>query len=287
VTKVKEGERIKKGKIVAELSSASYLADLEQTKAALKRAQEYYALLKKGPREDSIRQAKERVAQAQAELELKEKELKRVSDLHQKNLIASQELEKAQTEHAVLSKELEIAKSDFKILKNGTRPEELEMAASEIGELEAKANFLEAQISAFQIKSPISGVVTSLGFEKKIPPSANSWGLSIANLDTMLVVIKAREKHLDILKEGQNVKLKVKSYPFSSFWGRVTKISQKAEKDQAKNVFRVICKIENQNHLLKPGMSGYAKICCGKRSIFNLLTRRIVSYFRVEVWSWW
>ena len=287
VTKVKEGERIKKGKIVAELSSASYLADLEQTKAALKRAQEYYALLKKGPREESIRQAKERVAQAQAELELKEKELKRVSDLHQKNLISSQELEKVQTEHAVLSKELEIAKSDFKILKNGTRQEELEMAGAEIEELEAKTNFLEAQISASQIKSPISGVVTSLGFEKKIPPSANSWGLSIANLDTMLVVIKASEKHLDVLKEEQNVKLKVKSYPFSSFWGKVFKISQQAKKDRAKNIFRVTCKIENEDRLLKPGMSGYAKIYCGKRSIFNLLTRRIVSYLRVEVWSWW
>ena len=287
VTKVKEGERIEKGKIVAELSSASYLADLEQTRAGLKRAREYYALLKKGPREESIRQAKERVAQAQAELELKEKELKRLSDLHEKNLISSQELEKAQTEYAVLSQKLEIAKSDLQILKNGARPEELEMATSEIEELEAKANFLEAQISASQIKSPISGVVTSLSSEMDFSPSISFWGLSIANLDTMLMMIKASEKHLDILKEGQNVKLKVKSYPFSSFWGKVFKISQKAEKDQAKNIFRVTCKIENESYLLKPGMSGYAKIYCGKRSIFNLLTRRIVSYLRVEVWSWW
>ncbi|MCK4385713.1 MAG: efflux RND transporter periplasmic adaptor subunit, partial [candidate division Zixibacteria bacterium] len=287
VTKVKEGERIERGKIVAELSSASYLSDLEQTRAGLKRAREYYALLKKGPREESVRQAKERVAQVQTELELKEKELKRLSDLHQKNLIASQELEKAQTEYAVLSRELKIAKSDLKILKNGTRPEELEMAGAEIEELEAKANFLEAQISASQIKSPISGVVTSLSSETNFSPSISFWGLSIANLDTMLVVIKASEKHLDVLKEEQNVKLKVKSYPFSSFWGRVFNISQKAEKDQAKNVFRVTCKIKNEDRLLKPGMSGYAKIYCGKRSIFNLLTRRIVSYLRVEVWSWW
>jgi len=286
-TKVKEGEKIERGRIVAELSSASYLSDLEQTKAALKRAREYHALLKKGPREESIQQAKERVAQSQTELELKEKELKRLSDLHQKNLISSQELEKAQTEYAILSKELKIAKGDLKILKNGTRPEELEMAWAEIYELEARANFLEAQISASQIKSPISGIVASLGSEKNFSPSISFWGLNIANLDTMLVVIKASEKYLDVLKEGQNVKLKVKSYPFSSFWGKVFKISQKAEEDQAENVFRVTCKVENKNHLLKPGMSGYAKIYCGKRSIFNLLTRRIVNYLRVEVWSWW
>jgi putative peptide zinc metalloprotease protein len=287
VTKVKEGDRIEKGEIVAELSSASYLSDLEQTKAALKRAQEYYAMLKKGPREESIRQAKERVAQAQTKLELKEKELERLTGLHQRNLIAEQEFEKAQTEHGVLSKELEIAKSDLKILTNGARPEELGMAGAEIKELEVKANFLEAQISASQIQSPISGVVTSLSSEKNSPSSIDFWGLNIANLDTMLVIIKVSERHLDVLKEGQNVKLKVQSYPFSPFWGKVFKISQKGEEDQAKNVFRVTCKIENQNHLLKPGMSGYAKIYCGKRSIFNLLTRKIVSYLRVEVWSWW
>jgi putative peptide zinc metalloprotease protein len=287
VTKVKEGERIEKGMIVAELSSASYLSDLEQTRAALKRAQEYYALLKKGPREESIQQAKDKVAQTQIELGLKEKELKRFSDLHVKNLISNQELEKAETEHSILSKELEIAKSELKILKNGTRPEELEMAGAQIKELEAKANFLEAQVSASQIKSPIFGVVTSLSSEKNSSPSFGSFGLSIANLDSIWVLMKVSEKDWDVLKEGQNVKLKVKSYPFLSFWGKVFKISQKAEKDQTKNVFRVTCKIENENHLLKPGMSGYAKIYCGKRNILNLLTRRIVSYLRVEVWSWW
>ncbi len=287
VTKVKEGERIEKGKVVAELSSSSYLSDLEQTRASLRGARERHALLKKGPREDSLRQAGERVAQAEAELRLKEKELKRLTDLHHKTLISSQELEQAQTEHEVLSLELEIAKSNLKILKNGARPEELEIAAAETEELEAKVSFLEAQISACRMKSPISGLVTSLGSERNFSPGQNFWGLSIANLDTMLVVMRVSEKHLDVLRQGQSVKLKVKSYPFSSFWGEVFKISQEAEEDQAKNIFRVTCKIENQNHHLKPGMSGYAKIYCGKRSIFNVLTRRIVSYLRVEVWSWW
>jgi putative peptide zinc metalloprotease protein len=287
VTKVKEGERIEEGKIVAELSSASYLSNLEQTRADLNRAQEYYALLKKGPREDSIRQASDRVAQIQTELELKDKELKRLSDLHQKDLISSQEFEKAQSEQAVLSKELEIAKSELRILKNGARPEELNMAWAQIKQLEAKVNFLEAQVSASQIKSPISGVVTSLSSPRNSSPSTGYFELSLANLDTMLVLIKVSEKDWAILKEGQDIKLKVKSYPLLSFWGKVSKISQKAEEDQTKNVFPVTCKIENKDYLLKPGMSGYAKVYCGKRSIFNLLTREIVNYLRVEVWSWW
>jgi hypothetical protein len=38
---------------------------------------------------------------------------------------------------------------------------------------------------------------------------------------------------------------------------------------------------------LRPGLSGHAKIFCGKKRLASLLTRRMVRYLRVEVWSWW
>lgn len=278
-TKVKEGQKVEPGDIVAELASPSYLSDLAQTTAALKKAEDYYALLHKGAREEAIQQAKDRVAEIQSELKLKEKELSRLSGLHTKNLISNQELEKAQTEVSVLSNRLKIAKNELKMMENGTRPEELSMALAEINMLQAKARFLEDQISASQIKSPIHGVVTS------ISPGGNL--LSIANLDTMRVSIKVSEKDLGVLEEGLSVKLKVRSHPFLSFWGSVAKISQIAEAQGAKKIFPVTCKIENTDALLKPGMTGYAKVYCGKLRLITLLTRRIIRYLRVEVWSWW
>ena len=296
VTKVKEGQKVEVGERVAELSSPSYLSDLAQTKAALKKAEDCFALLQKGARKEEVQQAKDRVAQIQSELKLKEKELSRLSDMHQKNLISNQELEEVQTEVSVLSGKLKIAKNELKIMRNGARKEELSMAEAEIRKLEAKLEFLEDQISASQIKSPIRGVVTSLS------PGGNL--LSIVNLDTMRVLIKVSEKDLDVLKEGLPVKLKVRSYPFLSFWGKVAKISQTADVEGSKTIFPVTCKIENsvrdrspakggagasggKDYLLKPGMSGYAKVYCGKMRLASLLTRRMVRYLRVEVWSWW
>ncbi len=279
VTRVKEGQEVEVGETVAELSSPSYLSDLAQTKAALRKAKEFYALLQKGARKEAIQQAKDKVAQIQSELKLKEKELSRFSDLHQKNLISNQELEEVQTKVSVLSNQLKIAQNELKIMRNGARPEELSMAEAEIGKLEAKLKFLEDQISASQIKSPIQGVITSISSGDNL--------LSIANLDTMRVLIKLSEKDLDVLKKGLPVKLKVRSYPFLTFWGKVTKISQIADMEELKKTFTVTCKIENKDYLLKPGMSGYAKVFCGKMRLVSLLTRRIVRYLRVEVWSWW
>jgi putative peptide zinc metalloprotease protein len=279
VTKVKEGQKVEAEETVAELYSPSYLSNLAQAKENLKRAEDNYALLRKGARKEAIQQAEDKVAQIESELGLKEKELKRFSDLHEKNLISNQELEKVQTEYSILGNQLGIAQNELKIMKNGSRPEELSMAQSDIRRLGARIEFLESQVSASQIKSPIRGVVTSISYDGNL--------LSIANLDTMRVLIQVSEKNLEVLKQGLLVKLKVRSYPFLSFWGKVTKISQMADVGGPKKIFPVTCKIENKDYLLKPGMSGYAKVYCGKRSIFNLLTRKIVNYLRVEVWSWW
>jgi putative peptide zinc metalloprotease protein len=278
-TKVQQGDQVKPGDVVAELASPSYLSDLAQTTAALKKAQDYYQLLQKGAREEAVQQAKDQVAQTQSELKLKEKDLSRLSDLHKKSLISDQELETAQTEVSVLSNRLKIVQNELKIMQDGARPEELSMAQAEINQLQAKAGFLEDQISASQIKSPISGVVTSISSAGNL--------LSIANLDTMLVSIQVSEKNLDAVKLELPVKVKIRTYPFRSFWGRVTRISEMAEEQTPGGVFPVWCKIENGDRLLKPGMTGYAKVYCGKLTLASLLTRKIVRYLRVEVWSWW
>ncbi|MCJ7507403.1 MAG: efflux RND transporter periplasmic adaptor subunit, partial [candidate division Zixibacteria bacterium] len=138
---------------------------------------------------------------------------------------------------------------------------------------------LKEQMASSQIKSPISGMVTSIQQQTNL--------ISIANLDTVRVSIKVSEKDLDAICVGQKTKLKVRSYPWISFYGKVTKISNQAQEGSSKNIFLITSKVPNPELQLKPGMTGQAKIYCGKRSILNLLTRRIVRYLRVEVWSWW
>ena len=279
VTKVKEGQRVDSGQIVAELTSPSYHSNLLQVKENIRKAVENYNLLQKGARKESIQQAKDKVAQIQSELSFKDKELKRYSELFDKKLISSHEWDSVQTGHTISANQLKIAQNDLKIMKNGSRPEELSMADTEIKRWQERLDFLEGQVSDSQIKSLIRGTVTSISYDGNL--------LSISNIDTIRVMIQVSEKDLDVLQLGQRVKLKVQSFPFLSFWGKVTKISQMADTGGTKKIFPVTCKIENKNHLLKPGMTGYAKIFCGKRSLFTLLTRRIVRYFRVEVWSWW
>jgi hypothetical protein len=45
--------------------------------------------------------------------------------------------------------------------------------------------------------------------------------------------------------------------------------------------------IDNADLRLKSGMTGYAKIDCGTRSLAGVLAHGTVGALRVEVWSWW
>src|SRR5207244_11587377 len=49
----------------------------------------------------------------------------------------------------------------------------------------------------------------------------------------------------------------------------------------------VTTEIENQSLLLKPGMTGQAKIFCGRRSVRDLATRRAAQTLKVDFGSWW
>ena len=44
---------------------------------------------------------------------------------------------------------------------------------------------------------------------------------------------------------------------------------------------------DNPDHKLKPGMSGYAKIEVGEKSLFGLALDKLGSLIRVEFWSLW
>jgi hypothetical protein len=49
----------------------------------------------------------------------------------------------------------------------------------------------------------------------------------------------------------------------------------------------VTTEIDNSAGLLKPGMTGVAKIYCGERRFIDLITRRLARTFKVEFWGWW
>jgi len=84
--------------------------------------------------------------------------------------------------------------------------------------------------------------------------------------------------------------VKARAFPERPSEGRVTAIAPVAVKDEEAwrgKVFRVTTAVDNPDLLLRSDMTGTAKIYCGQRRLFDVVSRRLARYVRVEFWSWW
>jgi len=181
-------------------------------------------------------------------------------------------------------------------------------AKAQLDRLEAQRNFLDTQLGLLDVVSPASGVVATPARElKEMQGQFVAKGALIAKVYAVTTVtgqIVITEKEIGDVKVGQRVALKSRAYPDMVFHGTVTTIataaegisSAAAEGAAAKagatagtgvRTFVITTQIENGVGLLKPGMTGLAKIDGGDRRAFDLIARRLGHTFKVEFWSWW
>jgi putative peptide zinc metalloprotease protein len=275
---VREGDMVRSGELIARISSSELQADLAESRAGLDRAESQLELLKKGPRPEEISQVEDLIEQVRMKLKKSDADLSRSEELAAKGMIPAEQLEEAKTSNEVLKSEVEFYKKQKTLLKQGARPEELEIAEAEIRAIQAKIDRLETQLAAENIISPINGVVTSVKTGSEI--------MQVARTDTMRVRIPVPEKEISPVIPGRSVRFRTRSYPGVTFDGEVTIVAEQTEEGQLQPIFVVTAVAPNIDGLLKPGMTGHAKIYCGKRPAYKILLWRIVRWFRVEFWGW-
>ena len=283
---VNEGEMIKQGDLVARITSSQSESQLAESRANLDRAKYQLELLRKGPRPEEIDQTEDLIQQVMMKLDKSNADLARSIELAAKGMIPKEKLEGDRTANEVLKSELSFYQRQKRLLKQGARPEEISIAEADIRAIEAIISRLENQLEANRIRSPINGVITAVKTGSDI--------ITVSRTDTMRVRIPVPEKEIGPVAPGQVVKLKVRGYPGETFDGRVTRISGQTETgadmnagaSQIQPVFVITAEAANIEGLMKSGMTGRAKIYCGKQPIYKVLLWRVVRWFRVEFWSW-
>src|SRR5439155_2850918 len=205
---------------------------------------------------------------------------------------------------AVTEKELKEAESRLQLLLAGTRKEEIQALEADIKRSEADQAFLRVQLAGTQILSPATGVVATPSRElKELKGQLVKQGDLIAkvfDLRTVTAQIVISEKEIAPIEVGQKVVLRTRAHPDHTFYGNVTSIATSAQGSpssgektaasssvSANKIIIVTTEIDNSSLLLKPEMTGQAKISCGPRRIIDLITWRTARAFKVDVWSWW
>ena len=307
---VKEGSIVHKGDLVARLSVRENKAALGQAEGQIEQLEAQLRLQVAGPTADEIGVAKTAVAKAKDSLDFAKVKLDATKELFKNNLVARLELDTAQDLYATSKDDLADAEGKLKVLLNGTRPEQIDQTKAQISSLQAQELFLKGQIQRAEIRSPVDGIVATPELElKELAGQVVLKGALVAKvfeLKKTTVEIAVPENEIPDVKVGQKVVLKVRAYPSETFNGAVTAIATSAfasassgestllpatptapSSNSAPKTILVTTEIDNQSRLLKPGMTGHAKIFCGQRRLIDIISRRVARTIKVQFWSWW
>ena len=128
---------------------------------------------------------------------------------------------------------------------------------------------LEVQLEKATLRSPIAGLVTNRVAHVGEVASPGAVLMTVADLDEVTLTLYIAEGEIGRVKVGQEVEVRVDSYPGEVFEGEVSYISSEAEftpknvqtkEERVSMVFAVKVRIGNEGHKLKPGMPADAVI---------------------------
>ena len=287
---VDEGARVAAGDTIALLAARDDEAQLRVVEARIGAQRSRLELLRRGPRRKEVDVARLAVQKADEHLRYAVPELDRQRALAAARVATRMELEQALGRVAVLTKEREEAQGRLELLLAGTRPESVAALEQEIASAEAERQRLSQRLAHVAVIAPRGGVVMTPRLRERV----GRWvrpgdSVAVVNaLDTVTAEIAIPEREIGDVRVGHPGVLRLRAYPERPLRGRVTAIAPAAEADPASGrILRVRIALPNDSGLVRPEMSGYARIYCGKRPALDVLTRRARRFLRVEFWSWW
>ncbi|MEM6415811.1 MAG: HlyD family efflux transporter periplasmic adaptor subunit [Pseudomonadota bacterium] len=285
---VQEGDFIEEGQPIAELAVWEEKRDLEVAKASLKKAEAELRLLEAGASAEEIAASKARVRSAQVRADISTREYERMRELGDIGVISDRQRASFQGEFLKNKADLEAAEANLERVEAGASPNLLDAARAEVSRLNAQISFLQQQVDAAVVVAPISGRIVSDNLELQLGSYLTVGGLLTVVEDSAVAQaqILVPETSIAEVEVGDSVRLKPWGYSAEELGGTVTAIAPAAETTKRGQYIRVKTNIDNSLGILKPQMTGYAKIDGATMSVLEAYTRIYVRFFRIELWSW-
>jgi HlyD family secretion protein len=212
----------------------------------------------------------------------------------------------AEAELARREKELADARGTLILLEAGARPEEIEAERAKVARLAEELAYLRLQRERLPVVSPVTGAIITPRLKEKV-------GQYLKEGDTICVVDQTRELEVEVnldeqelerVQVGQRVELKARAFPFRTFEGQVSRIAPAARREQQADpgkaappppssssssrtdqpgTVTVYVLVEDAEEL-RPGMTGNARIHCGRRRLGVIAVERALRLLKTDYW---
>ena len=107
----------------------------------------------------------------------------------------------------------------------------------------------------------------------------------IGELEKFLLKIDVSEREIGDVRLDSPVRFKLKTVPGRTFAGRVSKINAEPSTNQyGQRFYPVEVEVDGGDGLLRPGMTGFARISFGRQAIGMILAQKVWHALRPELW---
>ena len=306
-----------------ENESLTLREQISEQEAVLSKRQAELKMILNGARSEEIDAARAHKERAIEEVKIAEQELEtaRVTSKHSdvvlerllklsKGLIAEVDIARSQktadvdrlhvpeaeTNVSAMKKSLDESKAQLALLLNGSTAEEVEVARQEVSEAQAalrrlkqELEYAQAQLRGSQLRMPFEGYLVDAYLNQKTG-SYLTQGQTFATVQArsrQLAEMLLPEYDVAEIAVGSEAEIKLMAYPTRPFRGEVVSIEPAGSDAAFGQTFNVVVALtDTTDAALKPGMTGYGKIEAGRKPLYELLTRPLVRFFMIEMWSW-
>ncbi|AWB10857.1 HlyD family secretion protein [Thermodesulfobium acidiphilum] len=260
---VHEGDKVKKGELLAILSRKDLEDSLQAAIHNMNKAKALYDQYLSGYRAQDIKMAEADRDAKFAQFEKAKSDYIRYEKLYKEDAIPASSFDNIKSIYLSSKEALKASEQRLKELQSGYRQEEVESSKEAYKESVAKVEQAKTILGYTRIYSPIDGVVYSKDSEVGEFVSSGTPVLTLYDLNSTYVKVYVSEKDIGFVKLNAPCTIKVDSFPDKNFSGYVEAISDKAEytpkfiqtkEERVKYMFWVKVKINNPEGILKPGM---------------------------------
>ncbi|MCC6796460.1 MAG: efflux RND transporter periplasmic adaptor subunit [Candidatus Hydrogenedentes bacterium] len=248
-----EGDQVKQGDILVELRNTEYKAQVRLAQANLKVGESRYKQAEMG-KNISGKVSSTRVAQAQAQFDQAKRDYEQAKTLKDKNAIAQNLFDKADTAYKVAEEALAAALASEG--ENAVRSEEVIMAQATIEQLQAGVSVAEAALDNAYVKAPFDGIVAKTMREVGEAVTIGMPLLQLVNPSEIYIEAPFDEANASQIKVGQKVRINIDAYRGTDFYGTVDFISPVVSLNpDLSRTLNVQVKIEQDKEKFITGMS--------------------------------
>jgi len=267
--KVEEGQAVRAGDTLAVLMQSTTRADVAENEAKVRAAEASLREARAGARPREIERAEAELRRSEAEAVKATQDLERLQPLVAAGAESPQSLDAATAEAATAAARRDAAREEVQLLREGTRPERIDLARAELASARATLSAATAVAGDLVLTAPVNGTVLSRNAEPGEILSSGQSVLTLGETGATYTRVYVPTRELPSVRTGQAATAHLDGFPDHPFKGKVVAVSPTAEftprialteRERADLVFGVKVALEDTTGMLKAGLPATVEI---------------------------